>query len=137
MSTYSSASSTTSGSTTTSSSAVHQPEATYHPVTSHAPVTVTGSDGTVHHPGQSVREGVSEIGTTVNHALASVAKGVGNALGMHSDKPAVVVTNNPDAHGSTTAHSSSNGSGHTTTSPCRSRTVQRLLAAAYDKQLTD
>lgn len=98
MSTYPSTHSSTVGSTTSSSvgSTVHQPEATYHPMTSHAPVTVTGSDGTVHHPGQSVREGVSEIGTTVNHALASVAKGVGNAIGLHHNQPAVVVTN--DVH---------------------------------------
>ena len=85
-----------------------EPEPTYHPMTSHAPITVTGSDGTVQHPGQSVREGVAGIGSTINHALAGVARGVGDAVGLHHNQPAVVVGNhNPNVNGDNAAHTCS------------------------------
>ena len=93
MSTSSSTYSSTTGGSTGS---LHQPAAI---------ATTSSADGTVHHPGANVREGVAEIGSTVNHALASVAKGVGNALGVHHDQPAVVVTNhNPNVNGTQTTH---------------------------------
>ena len=100
----SSASSTSSSYGSSTSSAIHQPEPAYHPMTASQPVTVTSADGTVQHPGQQVRHGVESIGTTVNHALASVTKGVGDALGLHHDTPAVVVSNhNPNNTGQRSA----------------------------------
>ena len=83
----------------------HQPAAAYQPMTSQAPITVTSSDGTVQHPGASVQAGVAGMAATVNHALASVAHGVGNAIGINQGTPAVIVTNHTAAHGNSTTHS--------------------------------
>ena len=128
MSTYSSTSSSTS-----TASSVHKPEPIYNSLTSQAPLTVTSADGTVQHPGEHVREGVAGIGSTVNHALASVAHGVGNALGLTQATPAVVVTNHPTTAGQHTHTHTLQGT--QAQHPSQHNTPQRIARSAFDMPL--